>query len=117
MICDVPGWIKPTYDVIAGPIAFGLIYVSLKVNRDALNDIDPRWLKRARRAGFVATALATCAPIGFPEFMVEILFALFALGGALVIINALSLYLRNRPQSGVSARIPVSPAGIRRRPH
>jgi hypothetical protein len=96
MNCYSAGWVTVSFDIIAGMAIFLSLYVMQKTEHDKINSVDPQWLQRLRRLGFIVMAMTLCTGILGGASQTS-LFYVFISGVLSLAINALALNLRSKP--------------------
>jgi hypothetical protein len=95
--------ISAAYDILA-IIEIGILeYVIRQVDNDRINNLDPHWVRWARRGSFTGAELFLCATIYFQNWLWEpSLFdvGLIGFGDLILAVNVISLHLRSPPNSG-----------------
>ena len=91
------------YDILA-IIEIGILeYVIRQVDNDRINNLDPHWVRWARRGSFTGAELFLCATIYCQGWLWEpSLFdvGLIGFGDLILAVNVISLHLRSPPSKG-----------------
>lgn len=105
------------YDIAAILEILILAFVISQVDRDRINNLDPRWVRLARKTSFLGAQLFLGATMYCQSWLWQPCwfdFGLIAFGDLILGVNIISLYLRSPPRSGHKYHPPMVRAFLRR---